>query len=311
MNLCLIQRGNKMPDVDSCIREAETGLCSDCAEHAKRIAEIPDKQRAMVFRQKSGETIVEILQKCSNSIKTDIIKRFYKDDNKISIIDIELIPGAKNNRDGADLVHKLPNGKLISIEVKFGAKTDKNIGMKIFEKIFGSKVFRTALSLKNRRLWFKAFCDDNDGNNENKQFIRLFDALNNAVSEFNKEQKNKNFKLTRQEQEFMEKEILNASGSSDFARKYDYYLKYVLNDNEDFIPLPCLDTGVGNWIVDTVKEISGKVKRVNVFVKNDTTNIQLRFTLNWKNNYHRNGKTFAAKLGFCSPNWNVWIINAE
>lgn len=35
--------------------------------------------------------------------------------------------------------------------------------------------------------------------------------------------------------------------------------------------------------------------------------IQIKYTLNWKNNYKYNGKKLIAKLGFVCPSWNIWI----
>ena len=56
-----------------------------------------------------------------------------------------------------------------------------------------------------------------------------------------------------------------------------------------------------------IKYLDNDIKRVNVFIDNYDTNIEIRFTLNWKNNYKYNGKTAKAKLGLGSANWNVWI----
>ena len=292
-----------MPNVDSCVREAEAGLCGNRMEHAQRIAAISNGLRTQIFRQKSVSEINKILQQCSETIRACVIDKFYSDDDTISIDDIVLESSSNNNRDGADLVHKLPDGKIISIEVKFGAQTDRNIGMNVFENIFGSKVFTNALSVSNRRSWLRAFDVDNS---ESNQFDRLYNTLNNAVDEFNAEQKKKNFKLTQEEQDYMENIIINASGSSDFSDNYDYYLKFVL-DGEDFSSFSRMTTGVGSWIVQSVQKLSEDTKRVNVFVNNYDTNTQIKYTLNWKNNYHYNGRSLMAKLGFGSPSWNVWI----
>ena len=293
-----------MPNVDSCVREAEAGLCSNHFEHALHISRLSNNLRVQIFRNKSVEEIDKILQQCSETVRACIIDKFYDDSKeKISIDDIIIASSSNNNRDGADLIHVLPDKKIISIEVKFGAQTDRNIGMQVFEKIFSSHVFTNALSINNRRAWLSKF--DRDSNEEN-QFNRLQNALNEAIDIFNIEQKNKNFKLTQTEQKYMENIIINASGSSDFLNKYDYYLKFVL-DGEDFNSFSRIITGVGSWIVQSVNKLSDNIKRVNVFVNNYDTNTQIKYTLNWKNNYKYNGKSLMAKLGFGSPSWNVWI----
>lgn len=246
-----------MPNVDSCVRAAEAGLCKDSAIHAKQIAMISNGLRVKVFRDKSEQEIDNILKKCSETIKKHIIDAFY--DGVPG--DITLSPSSDNNKDGADLVHKLPNHEEISIEVKFGAQTDRNIGMNTFIKIFGSTVFKEALATKNRRAWLSCFDKDNS---EENQFNRLRDALNIAVDKFNEEQKSKGFKLTPAEQAYMEKEIINASGGANVARKYDHYLKFIL-DGEDFSSFAHLTTGVGEWVVQPVKKIVCGCKKSKYF----------------------------------------------
>ena len=297
----LIKKETKMPNVDSCVREAEAGLCKDCRKHAVRIAAISDNLRVRVFRSKSEQEIEDILKRCSETVKACIIDKFYN--GRISIDEIVLEPSSDDNKEGADLVHVLPNGEEVSIEVKFGAQTDRNIGMKTFIKIFGSKVFKEALSNKNRKSWLALFDRDNS---EENQFKRLHDTLNLAVDKFNEEQRNKNFKLTHAEQAYMEEEIINASGGANVSKTYDHYLKFVL-DGEDFSSFSRLTTGVGSWIVQSVNKLSDEVKRVNIFVNNYDTNMQIKYVLNWKNNYPHNGESLMAKLGFGCPSWNVWI----
>ena len=293
-----------MPNVDSCVREAEAGLCEERQTHASRIAAISNSLRVMVFRFKSAQEIDNILQRCSETVKACIIDKFYNGlKNKISIDEIVLKPSSDDNKEGADLVHVLPNGEQVSIEVKFGVKTDRNIGMKTFIKIFGSQVFKEALSTQNRKLWLSLFDKDNS---EENQLNRLHNILNIAVDKFNAEQRSKNFKLTQAEQAYMEEEIINTSGGANVSKKYDHYLKFVLN-GEDFSSFSHLTTGIGSWIVQSVNRLSDDVKRVSVFVNNYDTNVQIKYVLNWKNNYPHNGEALTAKLGFGCPSWNVWI----
>lgn len=290
-----------MANVDYCVREAEVGLCGDFDRHSFAISNIDNTERVKVFRNKNANGISDILKNCSRTIKAYIIGKFYKDMN-ISINDITLIHGSNNNKVGADLLHILPNQKSIDIEVKFGEKTDKNIGMAIFEKIFGCKFFSIALSKEKREEWKDLYLDEQS---ETNQLNRLSLVLNEAIEKFNTFQESKNFTLTKEEQTFMENEILNTSGSNN--TKGNFYIKFIL-DGENFSSLGCLSTGIGCWIIDPVSELSPNIKRVNVYVKNYDTNIQIKYTLNWKNNFHyKNGIVAPAKLGLSSPNWNVWV----
>ncbi len=290
-----------MPNVDFCVREAELGLCGNFNQHSFAIAGINDSERVKIFRKKDAKGIEIILKNCSKTIKAYIINRFYHN-NRISINDISLKHGSDNNKVGADLIHILPNKKSIDIEVKFGEKTDKNIGMAVFEKIFGSQAFSKALSKEKRNEWRELYCQELD---EQKQLDRLFSILNLAIKEFNEYQENRNYTLTKEEQEFMEDEILNTSGTNN--TKGNYYLKFIL-DGDNFSSFGCLTTGIGSWIIEPVNALSANVKRVNVYVKNYDTNIQIKYTLNWKNDYkYKNGLRASAKLGLKTPNWNVWV----
>lgn len=141
-----------MPDVDSCVRMVERCLCGNSSLFSTNISKIDNKLRVKVFRNKTINDIENILINCSNTIKT-LIKNDYYNDTNIQIKDIILEHSSNNNKQGADLIHKLLNGKNINIEVKFGNETSKNIGMDVFNKIFDCVCFQTALSIDNRKMW--------------------------------------------------------------------------------------------------------------------------------------------------------------
>ena len=288
-----------MPNVDTCIRYAEIGLCKDTTEYSNLIYNLNEKNKVNIFKNKAQKEIEEILLNCSKTIKNYIINNFYKTNNFNE--EIILINESNNNKIGADLKHILPNNKTISIEVKFGEQTDKNIGMDKFNKIFSCDIFSKILSTQQRKGWIKLYFDDE---NESKQFERLYQSLNEGIQIFNDFNKSKNWTLTKEEQNYMESEIINISGNGLY--KYDYYLKFILNGN-NFSSFSHITTGVGNWIIQQVKFLDDKTKRVSVFIDNYDTNIEIKFVLNWKNNYNYFNKTAKAKLGLGSPSWNIWI----
>ena len=290
-----------MVNVDFCVREAELGLCDNYNLHSLKIANINDSERVKIFRNKNNKDIEYILYNCSNTIKAYIIDKFYNNKHT-SLNDIKLIHGSNNNKIGADLIHKLPNNQYIDIEVKFGQETNKNIGMAVFNKIFGCNIFSTILSIKQRNVWKELYYKEQD---KEKQLERLHNTLNNGIKIFNSTQKSKNYILTKEEQNFMEAEILNISGNTQTQKHF--YIKFIL-DGCNFSSFSCLNVGIGSWIVEPVKYLSNKIKRVNVYVKNYDTNIQIKYTLNWKNNYkYTDGIIADAKLGLKTPNWNVWV----
>ena len=79
------------------------------------------------------------------------------------------------------------------------------------------QAFSKALSKEKRNEWRELYCQELD---EQKQLDRLFSILNVAIKEFNKYQENRNYTLTKEEQEFMEDEILNTSGTNNTKGNY-------------------------------------------------------------------------------------------
>ena len=217
--------------------------------------------------------------------------------------EIILNKGPNDNKIGADLCHSLPDGQTVEIEVKFGLETNKQIGMLQFERIFGTDVFTKALDLSTRKIWVADFVDNDF--DESLQYSRLVLSLNSATHSFNKISAGKNYTLTKGEQDYMESLIMNNSGNG--HRTKDHYLKFII-EGDDMRDIKELPTGLGYWNIDEVKSLTESVKRVNIFVINKTTNIQIKYTLNWKNNYKINGRgKVSAKLGLGSPSWNVWV----
>lgn len=290
-------------NVDECVREAELSLCGDIVEHALNITKLENPIRVSSFRNKNADEIINILTNCRDTIKRYIIAKYYKD-KSYPLEKIKLNHTSDNNKIGADLYHILPSGEKIDIEVKFGAKTDRNIGMAIFDKIFGCAIFSKTLSVEQREKWKALFIKDES---EKLQFERLNNALNEAVKVFNDYQQKKNNILLDEEQDFMEDYILNSSGGYG-TKSSKNFIKFILEGSElkDFKHIP---TGIGHWIVQDVYPISSNCKRINVYVMNYDTNIQIKYTLNWKNNYFISelNKKVPAKLGFGSSNWNVWV----
>lgn len=289
-----------MADVDSCVRECELALSGDLEKHSGNIVLIPDSRRVGVFRGKPREYIKTVLENCKKSIQVKIANTFYENTPYNEII---LNKGSNDNKIGADLYHSLPDGQTVEIEVKFGLETNKQIGMLQFERIFGTDVFTKALDLSTRKIWVADFVDNDF--DESLQYSRLVLSLNSAIHNFNKLSAGKNYTLTKGEQDYMESLIMNNSGNGHRTR--DYYLKFII-EGDDMRDIKELPTGLGYWNIDEVKNLSECVKRVNIFVINKTTNIQIKYTLNWKNNYKISGRgKVSAKLGFGSPSWNVWV----
>lgn len=287
-----------MPDVDMCVRLCENALVEGLELNSSLISELDQGQRVHLFRNKRLDFIQNTLRNSKRVIEQKILDSFYSD---VKIKEIKLQKGSNNNKEGADLFHILPNGDIVEIEVKFGQATDKNIGMEQFKNIFGSSVFQDNLNLDTRKKLFSKFLEHNNESIHNKN---LFNILNDSIQKFNQHLEDINYKLDSTKQNYMENLIINNSGSDE--RTYNHFLKFIIK-GDSMRDVDNLPTGIGSWLIDKVNFIDSNIRRVNVFVKNHETKIMIKYVLNWKNNYKYNGISYSAKLGFGTPNWNVWI----
>lgn len=291
-------------NVDQCVRYAEAAMCGNVDNYAAAIASIRSEQeKVRVFRNKTVVEIRCILERLSEEIRKAIIVKYYPDEGR-RIEDVELLQSSDDNRENADLYHVF-GSKRIDIEVKFGEETSRNIGMTMFEQIFGTDVFSRAICLQVRKMWERAFI--NEGRDEPLQYARLWGAINYAVDRFNALNAERGFVLPHPHQVFMEKEILNTTGSGGVREEF---MKFVL-DGESFDDFKKIPTGIGRWTIDRVKHVDGAaVSRCNVYVRNYDTNVEIKYVLNWKNNHplmgDKNDKV-SAKLGLGTPSWNVWV----
>lgn len=287
-----------MPNVDECVRLCENALVEDLELNSRLISRLDSNLRVHLFRNKDVYFIQKSLSNSKRVIQQKIIDSFYSD---FSVNEIKLIKGSKNNKEGADLIHILPSGEIVEIEVKFGQATDKNIGMEQFNNIFGTSVFQDNLNLNARKYLFSKFLQHE---NVSKHTQELNSILNDVIFEFNQHLEDIGYKLDSSRQNYMENLIINNSGSN--QKTNSHFLKFIIK-GETMRDVDNLPVGIGTWLIDKVHLIDSNVKRVNVYIKNHHTKIMIKYVLNWKNNYKYNGKSYPAKLGFGTPNWNVWI----
>jgi len=290
-----------MADVDKCTRCAEAGLCSDARGNALKIALIDDSIRNLIFRGKSATQIEKMLTSFSAKIKKVVSEKFRFDCK-------QLYASSNNNKDGADLYAKDPSGKIITIEVKFGSYTDKGAGMEQFSTIFGTTVFSDALSNEQRKKWQKMVASEYP--DLSYQLKRTRDTLNAAAVEFNELIAKNGYKLSRQSQEYMEDYLLNNSGSR--SSHTDSYIRFeVSKDGSDINDVMLMEKGRGSWNIKKVIPMDplDEKARINVFIYNIETNLQIKFVLSNKNNLDLPGSgiKIRSKYMLNSPSWNVWI----
>lgn len=292
-------------NVDQCTRYAEAAMCGAVDYYARLIYTIRDERcKVRIFRNKSETQVAQILARLSEEIRKAIIAKYYADRPGTRIEDIQLTQSSRNNRQDADLCHFL-RGRPIAIEVKFGAETNRNIGMRVFEQIFGTAVFTEATSRLARRNWEDFFVAE--GRDAAAQYQLLWQTLNGAIDAFNAFNASRGFVLPAANQRYMEKVVLNTTGDGKFDGEF---MKFVL-DGDNFSDLKRIPTGIGRWTIYRTERIDGRtVSRCNVIVRNYETNVQIKYVLNWKNNYSLRGNKqdkVPAKLGLGTPSWNVWV----
>ena len=290
-----------MANVDKCTRCAEAGLCGDAKNQALKIAKIDDKLRNRIFRGKDANQIEKMLTDFAKKVKKVVSRRFGFECKK-------LFASSNNNKDGADLYTIRPSGEKIIIEIKFGSYTDKAAGMKSFSKIFGTKIFSDTLSTTKRKEWQNKIKDEYP--DFSKQSQRVVDTLNGAASDFNKLMAKNHHVLSKDLQEFMEDYLLNNSGSYDSHT--DSYIRFEVNgDGTDIDDVALLQKGRGTWHVKDIALLdpANEDARINVFIYNDETNLQVKFVLNNKNDLTLKNSSIKVRSKYMvnSPSWNVWI----
>ena len=289
-----------MPNVDTCVRLCEEAICvENHNDITDRIFSLSYRNKVIIFRNKTRDEIYDSISNYKRVIRTAIIDRFSSfglDENRITIEH-----GNSNNRVGADLFFTLPNGDIVDIEVKFGSHTDKAIGMDSFTRIFGTDCFSNSLNLETRRMWLRRYIDDRSNL---KQYILRNDTLNEAVSKFNDHIDNQDYSLTPSQQQFMENLVINNSGGTNISN--NHYLRFNILGN-NMSDMETIQTGIGRWLVDRVNAVVNETDRVNIYTKNHSSSVHVKYVLNWKNNYKHNNESLQAKLGFGSPSWNVWV----
>ena len=279
-----------MANVDKCVREAELAICENMTSHINNILAISNNERTKCFRNKNHNDIENILINFKTYIQ-EKLKEKYGIQNAI------LNKSENSNFEKGDL-YCLNDNERIDIEIKFGNETNSNIGMRVFEKIFGCNLFKEALNLSERKKWINELIKENL--NESIQITRLCDRLNEYISIFNSSYNNKY--LNDEQSGFLENNIINNSGSSKKLCKN--YLKFVYVNNKYNCSEPIIFQN-HNWRIEPIKYINNQNKRLKICLINDLDE-KIYFTLNWKNNYKIKGVgEISAKCGLGCPSWNI------
>ncbi len=273
-------------DVNHCAKLCESFFENQNKDIANEIANIPDENRIRCMRKKSDEEIYKTLSDFFADVTNDF-KENYGDIQSIEC-------SSNDNKQVADII--IHSDKDYNCELKFGAETNSNIGIESFENLFP---FSFVMPSETRENWFNDVYV-NHTKTEEEWLAYKKNYYNNAISNFNSQYQEKT--LTDEQSNYLVNNIVNSSGSA--SKSCGNYVKYVLKRKHLVRKDPVKNEG--SWQISSVSSISNPIKgRVNVNLTNGEYNV--RFVLNWKNTFRKNGVEVPAKYGFGSPSYNVFV----
>lgn len=299
-----------MPNVDFSTRLLNRAALDSFKElskvERKKIAnsfyQLPENQKPITFRHVDLNDINNFFDQLNLSVKSTLLEHYKVDELKI-------LPDSNDNRVGSDLVIEIKdNGKVIKkrVEVKFGSETKRNIGNNTMDKVFPcsdnplffSQLFKE-ITQKQRNFVLNTKGDLDLFYSNLEELLKIASIA--IVNQRNEGRMSVNSSVM--------KDLLSSTGSigkSDQVRdietiRVDY--NKVPNKIVKMLSNPNLS---GQWKFEKIgmapSAIRVEIKAANEFV-------EAKFLLNWKNNYHLNGKEYPAKLGMGITSWNVWIYS--
>jgi hypothetical protein len=264
--------------------------------------ELPETQKPITFRHVELNEINIFFDQLNLSVKRTLLEHYKVDELKI-------LPDSNDNRVGSDLVIEIETkDKVIKkrLEVKFGAETKRNIGNNTMDKVFPcsnnplffSQLFKE-ITQKQRNFVLNTKGDLDLYYSNLEELLKI--ASLSIINQRNEGRLSVNSSVM--------KDLLSSTGAlgkSDQVKdietiRIDY--NKVPNKIVKMLSNPDLS---GQWKFEKIgmapSAIRLEIKAANEFV-------EAKFLLNWKNNFHINGKEYAAKLGLGITSWNVWIYS--
>lgn len=260
---------------------------------------IDNHNKPISFRNKDYKEIeyfaINVNQEFKNIISSILNKH---------IIKIE--EANKNNKIDSDVIityiNENKNIQTINGELKFGSKTDANIGLKTFDKIFtitdkNKSFLKLFQNIKEKQI---DFIQTFPNNTEEEILKNLEFNINNLLKEI------KTFDIIINNENL--NKLLTTTGSIDKIKNDFPLLKFKINWNKsinnsikeinDFIPS-------NTWEIQSIDVSENSKIRIQFIISSE--NNLVKFLLNWKNSYIYNGKKYKAKCGLGTSSFNVWI----
>ncbi len=258
----------------------------------RKIVKSPSAKNLAILKVASNEDVRSLLTNLHDQITSSL--GHYPD-----------LSTNKNNRIGSDFEDSVSG---TSIEVKFGASTDLNIGFRIISSILPKEITYLLPTSGDREKWRNLQLNGQG----NQQIIEHSEKLKNVSSSLS-EQISKGHSLLVEQNHFLNSlyyginnfSEINAMRSQDINDRRQIILLKITSDlqwEQTFRPSLTVNQG---WKIDKT-EFTDK-GRWNIFFVHEDGHI-IRLTYNYKNSYRlSNGVKVSAKHGLGTPSFNGWI----
>jgi len=268
---------------------------------------LPNNEKPISFRNKTHQQIRILFDELNPALKNLISKNYGCD-----IRQIKILPDSNNNRIGADSIvnYVKQNKNMIQrLELKFGAKTDKNIGNTEMDRIFEipgeEKKFKDMLlSVKLKQ---RSFVNNTKNPDLNKLSSNLEKLLIES-SDFFKDLLIKKKLILNQTRLI---QAMKATGAIDHSENMENMLTvridYASDVNRAIKTLPKPDLS-GEWKITRIQK---QVDSNRIEIRTSNNKNDIKFLLNWKNNHVYNNFKYPSLMGLGTSSWNVWIYPKE
>lgn len=283
-------------NVDTCVRILENCML-DTDDVSMHDFSLSDSNRVSILRGLTHSEILAKIISMKQQLHTALTSIFEKS--------YELHKSSNDNKTDADL-YLIHNNTKYDIELKFGHKTDRNIGMRSFITLLNFDLFKKCLSSQQRKSWQELVMQEYSVYGDEafqRQEERLHSSLQDVSKKFNEEFSNTI--LSKESTDYFLHKILNMSGSPTNSNQKRLIFTYV---NNSFTQIPTIIND-GHWKILPIE--ADKNKRVTIKLINTTINKKVSFILNWKNNFTIKACNLKvpSKCGLSSPSWNVFVTD--
>lgn len=256
------------------------------------LADIPDTNRPKVFIGLDEEKLSEIQTSFVNKLRDELN---IPEEEKL------VIEYSQDNNIGNDFLVKNRN---VGIEVKLGGTNDFNMGLPSVATIVGKDTMHLLPTQQDRAVWRQAYLT---GNGQEIMAGLIQAEHNKKVKNFVEHVKNQSPLINPEGQtvlnNYWERKTNNSGSRANTVKLFQIDPKtntWVADERDS--------KNLGEWVIFGAEYTNQK--RANLYISNtQLSDVQLRLTMNYKNNYKFNNRLQApAKLGLGTPSFTAgWI----